>query len=84
MNVKLMLVCSLILMGMTACNKDRVCVCTNTYTSSSGNVSTDVDANVTYTESTRREAVSHCQKSTVTTVNTSGGTSTQVMDCKLK
>jgi hypothetical protein len=84
MKVKLMLFCGLILMGMTACNKDRVCVCTSTYTSSSGNVTTDVDANVTYTESTRREAVSHCQKSTVTNVSASGATSSQVMDCKLK
>lgn len=81
-NVLLMSCISLI--SLSACKKDRVCECTNTYTSSSGNVTTDPLANVTYNDSRQMEAKSLCQKSTVTTVNPSGATSTQVNDCKLK
>lgn len=70
--------------SITSCKKDRVCECTNTYTSSSGNVITDPNANVTYIDSKKRDAKDHCQKSTRANVNGSGGTSTSVYDCKLK
>lgn len=72
------------LISLSSCKKDRICECTNTYTSSSGNVTTDPVANVTYVDSKSNEAKSLCQKSTVTSVNTNGATSTRVMDCKLK
>ncbi|MCC6372375.1 MAG: hypothetical protein IT236_15330 [Bacteroidia bacterium] len=84
MKKNVLILASIGLMGFTACKKDRVCECTNTYTSSSGNVTTDPVANVTYVDARRMDAKSLCQKSTVTTVNSSGATSSQVNDCKLK
>ena len=84
MKKNVLLIACISLIGLGACKKDRVCECTNTYTSSSGTVTTDPAANVTYVDSRRMEAKSLCQKSTVTTVNPSGSTSTQVYDCKLK
>lgn len=84
MKKKVLLIACISLVGLSACKKDRICECTNTYTSSSGNVTTDPVANVTYNDSRRMEAKSLCQKSTNTYVNTSGATTTQVYDCKLK
>lgn len=72
------------LISLSACKKDRVCECTNTTTSSSGNVNTDSPANITYINSTMGDAKSNCQKTNGTYVNASGGTSTYVYDCKLK
>lgn len=50
------------LMSLASCKKDRVCECTNTYTSSSGNVTTQDPANVTYREVRKSDAKSLCQK----------------------
>ncbi|WP_317898229.1 hypothetical protein [Aurantibacillus circumpalustris] len=72
------------LISLTSCKKDRVCECTNTYTSSSGNVTTDPASNITYKNISGGDAKSLCQKSTTTYVNQSGDTSIQVSDCKLK
>ncbi len=70
--------------GMASCKKDRMCECTNTYTSSSGNVTTDPAANVTIKDASKREAKDLCQSSTRIDVNGNGDTSTDVYDCKLK
>lgn len=67
-----------------SCKKDRVCECTNTYTSASGNVTTDPMANVTYKDINKRQARDLCQKETRIYVNKNGATSTEVHDCKLK
>jgi hypothetical protein len=77
---------SMIVLGLGAfsCKKDRTCECTTTYTSPSGNVTTDPSDNTTYKEIRKRDAKNLCQKSTVVNVNSSGGTSTTVSDCKLK
>jgi hypothetical protein len=72
------------LISLTSCKKDHVCECTNTYTNSNGNVTTDPVANVTYKDVKNGDAKSLCQKSTSTYVNHSGGTTTSVNDCKLK
>jgi hypothetical protein len=72
------------LISLSSCKKDRVCECTNTYTNSNGNVTTDPVANVTYKDVKKGDAKTICQKSTSTYVNQSGGTSTSVNDCKLK
>lgn len=72
------------MVAFTSCKKDRVCECTNTNTSSSGNVTTDLNVNTSYTDIKKSDAKSICQKSTSVHVNSSGGTSTYVSDCKLK
>lgn len=69
---------------ISSCKKDRVCECTETYTSPSGNVTTNPMANVTYRDVTHAEAKNLCEKATYVDVNESGGTSTDVYDCKLK
>lgn len=69
---------------VSSCKKDRVCECTYTYTDASGDVYTNPVANTTYKEVKRGEAKTLCQPSTSTYVNSSGGTSTEVYDCKLK
>lgn len=72
------------LISLASCKKDRVCACTNTTTSSSGNVNTQEAANITYKNMRMSDAKSLCQKSTVVDVNSGGGTTTRVYDCKLK
>lgn len=84
MKINVVLIACLSLISLSSCKKDLVCECTNTYTSSSGNVTTDPAANVTYKDIRKSDAKSLCQKSTVTSVNQSGATTTQVYDCKLK
>lgn len=80
----LLLFVVLFALGVTSCKKDRLCDCTNTYTSTSGNVTTDTEADVTYREMSKRRAKDLCQKQTRVYVNSGGGTSTEVYDCKLK
>jgi|GEM_PF-390081 len=75
---------AIVTLSMASCKKDFLCECTDTYTSSSGNVTTNPVANVTYRDVKHGEAKSLCQKSTVVNVDNSGGTSTNVSDCKLK
>ena len=72
------------IISLSACKKDRVCACTETNTSSSGNVTTDLEQNITYKDVKKSDAKSLCQKSSRVYVNSSGGTSTYVSDCKLK
>ena len=71
-------------LSLASCKKDRVCECTNTRTDSSGTVTTELNDNTTYKAVKKSEAKSICQKSTSVYVNSGGGTSTNVMDCKLK
>lgn len=75
---------AIVAFSMSSCKKDFVCECTTTYTSSSGNVTTNTNDNVTYRDVKKGEAKSLCQKSTIVNVNSNGGTSTTVNDCKLK
>ncbi|MES2764134.1 MAG: hypothetical protein V4677_18095 [Bacteroidota bacterium] len=70
--------------GFASCKKDRVCECTNTYTDSNGDVTTNPEADITIREVNKREGKDLCQKTTRTYVNPNGGTSTDVYDCKLK
>jgi len=80
----ILLAIAFVAFSISSCKKDFVCECTTTYTSSSGNVTTDTDDNVTYRDVKKGEAKSLCQKSTYVSVSPSGGTSTTVSDCKLK
>lgn len=74
----------LVIISFSSCKKDRVCECTNTNTNSSGTVTTDLNQNTTYKDVKKHDAKSLCQKSSTVYVNSSGGTSTYVSDCKLK
>ncbi|MBL7931539.1 MAG: hypothetical protein JNL60_06550 [Bacteroidia bacterium] len=68
----------------SSCKKDRVCECTYTHTDADGDVYTDPMANTTYREIKKSDAKNLCQSSTSTYVNSSGGTTTDDYDCKLK
>ena len=70
--------------SLSSCKKDYVCECTNTYTSSSGNVTTDPNDRVTYKDIKKGDAKNLCQRTTGTYVSASGATSSYVYDCKLK
>jgi hypothetical protein len=73
------------LISLASCKKDRKCECTETYTSPSGTVTTDPAPEViTIKKVTKRDAKSLCQKETGVSVGSSGSTSTDVNDCKLK
>lgn len=71
------------LVTLTSCKKDRLCKCTVTYTSPSGNTTTDLDQNTTYTDIKKSDAKTRCQNYTTTYVSQSGGTSTTKGECKL-
>jgi hypothetical protein len=84
MKLQTTLLAMLLIVGLGSCKKDRICECTTVSTDSSGNVTTDPEANATYLDMNMRDAKSVCQKSTTVRVNSQGGTSTFVSDCKLK
>lgn len=67
-----------------SCKKDRTCECVTTHTSSNGNVTTTPNDNITYREIKKGQAKDLCQKSTRVYVGSSGSTTTDVYDCKLK
>lgn len=75
---------AIIALGLGSCKKDFTCECTMTYTSPSGNVTTDPMYNTTYRDMKKSDAKSRCQKETDIDVDTDGRTSTTVYDCKLK
>lgn len=72
------------LLSLTSCKKDRVCVCTNTYTDASGATTTALDKSTTYEKMKKSDAKNLCQRSTHVSVDSNGGTSTSINDCKLK
>jgi len=79
----LLLPIAFLALGLFSCKKDRDCKCTVTHTSSSGNVTTDIDQVTTYTDIRKSGAKSRCQNYTTVNVNSNGGTSTTKGECKL-
>ena len=75
---------AILALSISSCKKDRTCECTTTYTDSSGDVTTYPNDNTTYREIKKSDAKSRCQKATDTSVDSDGGTSVTVYDCKLK
>jgi len=75
---------AIIAFSMSSCKKDYVCACTTTQTDQSGDVTTNPVDNTTYRDVKKTDAKSRCQKATEVDVNSNGGTTTTVYDCKLK
>ncbi|MDI1354161.1 MAG: hypothetical protein PSX36_04555 [bacterium] len=72
------------LFSLVACKKDRECNCVRTHTSSSGEVKITSGIQTTYTEISKSDAKSLCQKSTLVEVDEKGGVSSTINDCKLQ
>jgi len=75
---------ALLAISITSCKKDRVCDCTYTQTSSSGNVTSNPNYNTSYKDIRKSDAKSLCASSTETYIDENSKTTTYMYDCKLK
>ena len=83
----IILAASFSLLGLASCKKERTCTCTSTYTSSSGNVTTDQPIVTTYKKIKKSDAKDLCSSSTSESTYTSGSntsTSKSETKCELK
>ncbi len=57
---KILLIAAVAGLSMASCKKERVCVCTNTYTSASGTVSVGPEVTTTYKKIKKGAAKDQC------------------------
>ena len=81
---KTLLIVAIAGLAFASCKKERDCECTTTNTSSSGTVTTSPAQTTTIKDIKGGEAKSWCQKSTWSSTDAAGKTTTTVNDCKLK
>lgn len=81
---KTLLIIAVVSMAMASCKKDRTCECSDTYTDTSGQTTTQTGIVITMKKVSKSDAKSECQKTTTVDVDNNGKTTTDVMDCKLK
>jgi hypothetical protein len=83
---KIILSMSLFALVMASCSKEQTCVCTTTYTNSSGSTTTDPITRV-YTKISNKDMKNVCQNTTSVSTTTSNSvtlTSTDATNCTIK